>query len=534
MGMYLDPGNESFVKAVSSDIYIDKTGMLDILNQSIGKEKCFYAVSRARRFGKSMAAGMIDAYYSCGCNSLDLFKDREISKTSDFQKYLNKYHVLHIDMSSFLNACEDGQSPISLMNSTVLADFKEAYPELIDESITNVPKAIEAVWKKDGIGFVIVIDEWDCIIRDEKDDSKLISDYLKYLRGFFKTEEAKRFVALGYITGILPIKRYDGESAMNNFVEYTMISPKNLAPFFGFTQKEIEPYLDKYNMSLEEIEKWYDGYIMETLNKDRTRTYVHMYNPNSIVEAITFNKVESYWKNTGAFSQLNDYIGLDQRGLKQTVLNMLAGQKCHVDVSTFQNDLTSYAYKDDVLAALIHMGYLGYDTRTNEAYIPNEEVREVFDSAIKVGNWEDIIDALRNSDSLLQATWEGDEEKVAAIVSKSHQDYASILEYNDENSLALAIQMSYYTARKYYMIVREFPSGKGFADLAFIPKNRGINPAMIIELKWNESADTAIDQIIDKKYTGKLCDFTDDILLVGINYSKKEKRYECKIQRNRV
>ncbi len=530
--MYLDPGSESFVKAVTSDIYIDKTGLLEILNANIGKEKCFFAVSRARRFGKSMAAGMIDAYYSLGCDARKLFENLEIGQKEDFNIHLNNYHVLHIDMSTFLNEAKEGDNPVDNMNSTVLEDFKEEHPDVIDDSVTTVPKAIEKVWKKDGISFIIIIDEWDCVIRDAKDDSKLIEYYLKYLRGFFKTEEAKRFVALGYITGILPIKKYDGESAMNNFIEYTMISPKNLAPYFGFTRQEIEPYLEKYGMSLDEIEKWYDGYEMETLNPDRTRSYVHMYNPNSIVDAITFNKVESYWKNTAGFRQLNDYIGLNKDGLKEAVIQMLSGEKVRVDVSTFQNDLTSFSSKDDVLTALIHMGYLGFDTRTSEAFIPNEEVREVFSSAIKVGKWKEIAEALRDSEELLNATLECNEEKVASMIEKSHQDYASILEYNDENSLALAIQMAYYTARNYYMVVREFPTGKGFADLTFIPKSGADKPAMIVELKWDDSADSAINQIIDKKYSGKLVGYTDNILLVGINYSKKEKNYECKIIRN--
>lgn len=533
MGMYLDPGSESFVKAITSDIYIDKTGLLDILNSNIGKEKCFFAVSRPRRFGKSMAAGMLDAYYSLGCDSRQLFQSLEISKKENFDIHLNKYHVLHIDMSTFLNDAKEGENPVDNMNDTVLNEFKEEHSDIIDETITSVPKAIEKVWKKDGIGFIIIIDEWDCIIRDAKDDNKLIEYYLKYLRGFFKTEEAKKFVALGYITGILPIKKYDGESAMNNFSEYTMISPKNLAPYFGFTRKEIEPYLEKYDMELENIEKWYDGYEMETLNADRTRSYVHMYNPNSIVDAITFNKVESYWKNTAGFRQLNDYIGLNKDGLKEAVIHMLSGEKIQVDVSTFQNDLTSFSSKDDVLTALIHMGYLGFDSRTNETYIPNEEVREVFSSAIKVGKWEEIAEALRNSEELLEATWNYDEEKVATMIEKSHQDYASILEYNDENSLALAIQMSYYTARNYYVVVREFPSGKGFADLAFIPKQGIDKPAMIVELKWDDSVDSAISQIIERKYTGKLVEYTDNILLVGINYSKKEKRYECRIMKHK-
>lgn len=530
MGIYLDPGNESFRSAISSDIYVDKTGLLEILNDRLGKEKRFFAVSRARRFGKSMVAGMIKAYYSIGCDSREIFAPYRIARSTDFEEHLNKYHVLHIDMATYLNAAGKDENPVDLMNDEVLKDFREAYPELMD-GIKTLPKAAEAVWKKDGIRFVVIIDECECIIRDAKNDVDLITHYLKYLRGFFKTEESKEFLALGYITGILPIKKFDGESAMNNFIEYTMISPKQLAPYFGFSDQEVQDLcVERPYMSMDDIRRWYDGYLMKHIAPDRTVEYLHMYNPNSLVCAFTDGECESYWKNTGAFAGLNDYIGLNMDGLKDTVLKLLAGESCPVDTSGYQNDLTSFKCRDDVLTALIHMGYLGYDVRTEEAYIPNEEVREVFSSAIKVGDWTEIAEALRGSDELLKATWAGDAEKVAVTIEKSHQDYTSILEYHDENSLALAIQMSYYTARKHYVVVRELPAGKGFADIAFIPKKGSDKPAMIVELKWNDDADSAISQIHDRNYAGQLRDYGSEILLVGISYDKAGKKYGCIIE----
>ena len=282
----------------------------------------------------------------------------------------------------------------------------------MDNSIKTLPKAVEAVWKHDGIRFVIIIDEWECIIRDAKHDEELISYYLKYLRGFFKTEESKEFLALGYITGILPIKKFDGESAMNNFTEYTMISPKQLAPYFGFSDEEVQTLCREYDfMSLDNIRKWYDGYILKYIAPDKKISYLHMYNPNSLVCAFQDGECESYWKNTGSFAGLNGYIAMNMDGLKDTVLKLLSGQSCPVDVSGYQNDLTSFKSRDDVLTALIHMGYLGYDTRTAEAFIPNEEVREVFSSAIKVGDWTEIAEALRGSDELLKATWAGDDRR---------------------------------------------------------------------------------------------------------------------------
>ncbi len=532
MGMYVDPGNESFRSDIESDIYIDKTEMLSILNNNIGKSRRYFAVSRARRFGKSMVAGMIKAYYSVGCDSREMFSNLRIADDPEYEKYLNRYHVLHFDMATFLNAARGDENPIDLMNDTILKDFRETYPLAVSDDIRTVPMAVEAVWKNDGRQFVIIIDEWECVIRDAKTDHKLIMDYLKYLRGFFKTEESKEFLALGYITGILPIKKFDGESAMNNFREYTMISPKQLAPYFGFSDEEVTLMCANDDiMDINEIRRWYDGYIMEYMTPDRSRKILHMYNPNSLVNAFIDGGCESYWKNTGAFGGLNDYIAMNMDGLKDCILNMLAGEECPVDTGSYQNDLTSFKSRDDVMTALIHMGYLGYNPKTGKAFIPNEEVRDVFESAIKVGEWKDIIDALRNSDSILEATWNEDGEKVANAISKSHQDYTSILRYHDENSLALAIMMTYYTARKHYVVVREIPTGKGFADIVFIPKKNSDKPAMIVELKWNKDADTAIDQIHAKNYVGKLADYGGDILLVGINYDKDKKEYSCKIDR---
>ena len=531
MGMYLDPGYDSFKRAIDSDIYIDKTGLISVLNKKIGTERCYFAVSRARRFGKSVAAGMLDAYYSMGCDSKDIFKPYEISRDPDFEKHLNKYHVLHFDVSTFLNKVLPNDNPISLMNNTILNEIKDAYPSIINESIKTIPDALSAIWKHDGHKFVIIIDEWECIIRDAKNDEQLIMDYLKYLRGFFKTEESKRFVALGYITGILPIKKYNGESAMNNFTEYTMISPKQLAPYFGFTDTEVTQMCDRDSiMDIDDVRRWYDGYLMTYITPDRSHELLHMYNPNSIVDAFTDGNCGSYWKNTGAFAGLNTFIGINMDGLKDSIIKMLSGEPCHVDTGTFQNDLTSFKSSDDVITALIHMGYLGYDPQTQDAFIPNEEVRDVFESAIKVSEWTDVIDTLKKSDSLLKATWNLDADAVAKTIEQSHQDYTSILEYHDENSLALAIMMSYYTARKYYMIIRELPSGKGFADIAFIPKAGETKPAMIIELKWDKDADSAINQIHNRNYSGKLKAYGGELLLIGINYTKKEKNYNCVIE----
>ena len=532
MGTYVNPGNNSFLSAVRSDIYIDKTGMLEILNNNINKESRYFAVSRARRFGKSMAAGMIDAYYSRGCNSRELFAPYEISKSSDFEEHLNKYNVVHFDASTYFNAAKTSQEVIPMMDRALLNEMREEFPYLDGMDCINTAAAINQVYKHDKRQFIIIIDEWECIIRDAKDDEKLILDYLKYLRGFFKTEESKQFLALGYITGILPVKKIEGESALNNFREYTMISPKQLAPYFGFTEEEVEELCKKYRMSSDMVRQWYNGYLMKWMEADADKKKaLHMYNPNSIVECMLNREMDSYWKNTGAFRGLNTFIARNEAGLKDDVVRMIAGEHRSVKTGSFQNDLTQFKKKDDVLTALIHMGYLGYDTETGEAFIPNEEVRAVFESAVEVGDWTDIQDALDHSDQLLRATWEGDTKRIAETIAKSQQDYASIISFHDENALACAVMMSYFTARKYYYVKRELPAGRGFADIVFVPRKEGEHPAMIVELKWNRNAKAAIKQIRDKEYTGALSEYKGEMLLVGINYNKKTGKYTCRMER---
>ncbi|MCR4908976.1 MAG: ATP-binding protein [Lachnospiraceae bacterium] len=550
MGTYVNPQNESFRSDIRSEIYVDKTGMLSLLNKSMGTAKRYFAVSRARRFGKSMAAGMIDAYYSRGCDSKELFSPYEIARDPDFEKYLNKYNVLHFDVATYFNMAKKPGDIIPMMDSALLREMIEEFPYLKELEPVSTASAIDYVYKREKIRFVVIIDEYDCIVRDAPDNEALIRDYLKYLRGFFKTEESKNFLALGYITGILPIKKVNGESALNNFSEYTMTDPGELMTYFGFTQEEVNALCDRYDVDIEPVRDWYDGYYMYAPvfekkeeqgeeNADGSIRYIkgrpkqlkHIYNPNSVVDSFMRNDLKSYWKNTGSFASLRNFVELNYDGLKDDVVKMLTGERISVNVLNFQNDVTQFRSKDDVFACLIHMGYLGYDAYNAEAFIPNREVAEVFESAIATGDWSDLADALQRSNELLRAVKNGDEARVAKVISESHQDYASIINYNDENALAVAIMMSFYTARADYHVKRELPAGRGFADIVFIPKYTGKVPAMIVELKWNRSAKAAIKQIKDKNYTGALSGCKGEIVLVGINYNKKTGKYTCRIEK---
>ena len=304
-----------------------------------------------------------------------------------------------------------------------------------------------------------------------------------------------------------------------------MLDSYPITEYFGFTEDEVRELCEKYDMDFESTKAWYNGYLIDGK---------HMYNPNSVSMAMDRHKFDSYWKNTSSFSSINTFITMNYDGLKDDIMTMLAGGMVMVDPRSFQNDLSEIHSKDDALTALVHLGYLGYDAAMLSAYIPNYEVAEAFQLALKTGCWKEIAKAVSICDELLMATIAGKANRVAELVELAHDTYTSVLKYNDENSLSCVLTMAYFTAQGYYNIIREMPSGKGFADFTFIPRaNAGKRPAMVVELKYNKSADTAIRQIKEKRYQGALTGYSDKILLVGINYDAEgedKKHHTCVIE----
>ncbi|MDD6069537.1 MAG: AAA family ATPase [Clostridiales bacterium] len=521
MGIYFNPSNESFTRARNSQIFVDKTELIDYLNKRLSTEENCIALSHARRFGKSHAAGMIDAYYSLGCDSTKLFEDTKIAKSSDFKKYMNKYNVIHIDVASFWDFYKD--NIVEKIVEYIYKDLKKSFGDELDYQ-DNISYVLMEIYQKTNNPFVIIIDEWDCVIRNSE-DKELVHRYLQFLHSLFKSEESKAFLALAYITGILPIKKIKDESALNNFREYTMLKSRPITEYYGFTEEDVKELCKKHDMDFNSAKAWYNGYLIDGK---------HMYNPNSVVQSMMNRDFDSYWKNTSSFASINTFITMNYAGLKDDIMTMLAGGKVMVETEAFQNDLFEIHSKDDALTALIHLGYLGYDADRKSAFIPNYEVAKAFQMALKTGEWSEISNAISRCDELLMATIDGNADKVAEIIELAHETYTSVLNYNDENSLSCVLTMAYFTAPAYYDIVREHPAGKGYADFIFKPRaNAGWRPAMVVELKYNKSADTAIKQIKEKRYQGALSGYSDRILLVGINYdaeSKDKKHHTCVIE----
>ncbi len=523
MGIYVNPGNKSFWEAVRSRIYVDKTNLIACTNQMINTDEKYVCVSRPRSFGKSMTLAMLAAYYSAGCDSAELFHGRKIEGHETFRKHLNQYDVIYLNMQRFLIRAKK-TNVTDYLENVVTAELYKVYGDLLPEQETSLVSVLEQLYDNGDKQFIFLIDEWDCVMRERQESEELQRQYLDFLRDLLKDQP---YVALAYVTGILPVKKYGQHSALNMFREYSMTDQKDLEEYTGFTEDEVKALCAQYGMDFSETGSWYDGYMF--------KRFQHIYNPRSVVEAMRCQGFSNYWTSTETYEALKIYMDMDFDGLRSDIVQMLGGGRVKVSTRSFQNDMRNFKTKDDILTLLIHLGYLAYDAETQETFVPNKEIIEEFENAMSVGGWTNVMNVLKASEQLLKDTLDLNADSVAKGLDRAHTEVASILTYNDENSLSCAIGLAYYSARRDYRLIREFPTGKGFADVVFLPLPHTAKPALVVELKYDKSADAAIRQIRDRQYTQALEGYTGEILLVGISYDKDNpnKLHSCAIERIR-
>ena len=525
MGSYLNPGSTAFQGSLRSQIYIDKSGLIEKTNTVLGTEQKYVCVSRPRRFGKSMAANMLAAYYDRDCDTKEFFDKLKISQSEEYLKHLNQYDVLKINMQEFLSATQSMEEMLRLLQKRLITDLKNRYSSYEIED--NLVFAMQDVYANTHHPFIILIDEWDCLFREYKQDKGAQKKYLDFLRAWLKDKD---YVSLAYMTGILPIKKYGSHSALNMFSEFSMTNPREMAEFFGFTELEVKALCEKYKRSFEETRAWYDGYELVSMDGDIQKN-CSMYSPKSVVDAMLSGLFDNYWNQTETYEALKVYIQMNFDGLKDDIVRMLAGDRVHINTGTFSNDMTTFQSKDDVLTLLVHLGYLSYHWMDKTVSIPNKEVSQEYVNAISTMDWKEVMEAVNDSRELLKAIWALDGEKVANGIDKAHREI-SILQYNDENSLSCTINLALYSAREYYTIIRELPTGKGFADICYIPRqSHPDKPALVVELKWDKNAKGALTQIYDKDYPDGLKDYHGNLILVGINYAKDSKQHTCIIEK---
>ncbi len=523
MPRFLNKNNEKFARFSKTKYFVDKTVFLNKLLEKDDNEK-FICNSRPRRFGKSVTADMLVAYFSKGAESKELFAPLKCIKDHAFLQNMNQYNTIFVDMQAqFTTAQKKKIPPNQYLEKNIVKELHIEYPSFISSEET-LEESLSTIYYETGSQFVIIFDEWDYPIRELEEDSPDRAIYIDFLRGLFKNSDAKDYIRLAYLTGILPIIRAKGQSAVNNFHEYTMVKAKDFAPYIGFTEGETRSLCEKYQVDFQKVKEWYNGYSLNG---------TAIYNPLSVVEAVANNDFDQHWTETGTYGDIRELINMNMDGVLDSILFMLSGEKIPLNTHGCKNDMHTFANKDQVITTLVHLGYIAYDSQTQEAYIPNKEVQKVFEDYAAYGYPDRFTKFAGYAQEVLISIEHEDAERVAEILQIMHNEFVSSIRYHDENSLCCVIMIAMLASLKtYHKAVREFPCGKGFADLVYLPLRKDTNkPAILMELKWNKSAKTAITQIKERQYPKSLEDYAGEILLVGIDYQKETKEHTCIIER---
>ena len=517
MGTYLNPGNSSFAEILTGE-YIDKTALVSVINNTIGTKKKLTCISRPRRFGKSYAAQMLCAYYDRTVDSHEMFAPWKISSLPGYEEHINKYNVIYLDMAGIKSFCDNYRTLVPYVKERITLELSLSNEQIrIDtDFLTTLVNAVEAQKSK----FIMIIDEWDAPLREGVGTEQ---EYLDLLRSLFKNSgtTAKLFAAV-YMTGILPIKKQKGQSALSDFEEYTMLDADMFAEYVGFTEDEVRTLCDEHNVSFSEMKRWYDGYEMPGIGS--------IYNPNSVMKAVQKKRFDSYWSQSSAADNLLDFIRWDVGGLRQAIIELMGGVEIEIDTAGYDNDLR-YDTRDAALTMFVHLGYLAFNQEAKTVRIPNEEIRLEFQRTIRKSQNVETMKRVQESDQLIMDTIHGNAEAVAGQIKIVHEESSNPLNRNSEDSLRAAIQVAYFAYKDYYLKCEEVATGEGYADMVYIPKQGKGVPMLLVELKWNKDADTAISQIKEKGYARGLKDFGSEMLLIGISYDKDSKVYECQIEK---
>ncbi len=521
MGIYVNPSEALLRQGMNSQIYVDKSMMVHMLNKLINTEQKFVCVSRARRFGKTMMTGLLAAYYSKTANSRPLLEKLKIAQSPDFETYLNQFNVIHIDVNACYSGSTRNEDIVPIFTANVRREMMKQFTDCDIEDGDDLPTCILKVYAETGEQFVLILDEYDVLVR-EKVNATIFKSYLAFLNAMFKNANLAPAFALVYLTGILPIVRDKIQSKLNLFREYTMINARQFTPFVGFTEDDVKAVCAEHNMSFKDCKRWYDGYKLDGTS---------IYNPCSVVNAMLDHEYNSYWTQTGSYDALKQYILMNFDGIRDDVMTMIAGGKVDVETASYLNTMTDFRNKDDVFTYLIHLGYLAYDQKAQQCYIPNMEIRQQWILSIRDENdYAKAIRIVNHSKQLLDLTINGDESAVAQALNDAHEELVSNLQYNNEGCFQSVIRFAYFYANTRYTVISELPAGKGYADIAFIPYIPNI-PAMIVELKRNSSTETALTQIENKQYFNALEQYHGDLLFIAVNYDEKTKEHTCNIKR---
>ena len=524
MGIYINPEVGGYSIFASSKIFIDKSSLIALLNERLNENHNYLCVTMPSRFGKTYIASMLASYYSKGADSSEIFKNSAISREIKYREHLNHHNVIKIDIAHLCVSKNDTDLS-RLVCKYVLPELRLAYPSVAIPMDASFDEALVLIYKETKERFIFIIDEWDYLLRNYPDNQRMFDDYIGFLRSLFKSELTKPCFELVYMTGIMPIKRYGSMSALNDFEECSMVSPKSMGPFFGFSQEEVKTVIaqSKTKLSLETLKDWYDGYMFQSVGE--------VYCPNSVVNACRNDACADYSADTIAIEAItmglkNHYISLE----KESGI-LLSGGKVRVNPSNFSGDLSNIDSSDKGLTALIHAGFLSYDPLSESVHIPNKEMMLRFASAVESLRFAGLSEALFDSVDIVNATLQENTNAIEKAFDKYHQEFVSLYAKTDENVLSVLLQIIYVSARKRYIALKEPCLGLGRADAVFLPAEGVKSPAIIVELKVDDSSDSAIAQIKNKEYFKPLESYYGDILLVGVSFDKQSLKHNAKIER---
>ncbi|QAA32219.1 AAA family ATPase [Clostridium manihotivorum] len=517
MTMYLNTDRplKNYKELINEKYFVDKSLIIKLLNEKISTKSKYVCITRPRRFGKSSVVDMLGAYYSKAVDSKNYFNELKISKVNSYKEHLNKYNVINISFNTIPDKNETYDEYIGIIQNGIIDDIKTMYPDLEIKDFYNISHMLSQTNDR----FIFIFDEWDYIFTNNLFEENQ-NDFLEFLRNLLKDQP---YVALCYMTGVLPIKKYSSGSALNMFDEYTFLRDRIFGEFFGFTEDEVKNLcLINSELSFEELESWYNGYL--------TALGIKVYNPRSVVKALQNNHCESYWTNTGAMDEVAEYLKYNTLDIRDDVIEMVSGQEIDIIIDEeFRAGQGAPRNKEEIYSAMIVLGFLSY----YDGYlkIPNKELMKEFEKALKDEAFGYVSKIIENSKRMLKATVKGDTKVIEEILHDIHNSEIPVLQYNDENSLSCVLTLAYLSARDTYRVEREEKSGKGYADFTFHPRRKN-DVSFIVELKKDELPEVAIKQIIEKEYVEKFKKENEGkkVLAVAICYDSKSKEHECKIK----
>lgn len=533
MGMYLNSISpyRKYQAVVTDTYFVDKTALIEELFPALGKEKRYFCITRPRRFGKTIMANMVASFFEKGIDSSDLFRKLKIAGSDHYREHLNQHNVIYIDFSEIPRKCQDYQQYIQRIEEGLIRDLLEAYPEVRNDAEEAVWDILTRIFEKTGQTFIFVMDEWDAVFHMPFITGEGQEQYLLFLKALLKS---KAYVELAYMTGILPIAKYSGGSELNMFLEYNIATKKRFSEYFGFLDQEVDRLFDLYQKTTEEphitregLRLWYDGYY--------TVTGERLYNPRSVVCALTDDQLSGYWTDSGPYDEIYYYIKDNVADIREDLVWMISGEHVEAKMQQYAATAKELKTRDQIYSAMVVYGLLTY--KDGEVMIPNKELMDKFEEVLLTNDSLGYVHQLaRCSAKMLKATLAGDVKTMAEILKYAHDTESPILSYNHETELSAVVNLAYLSARDRYRVEREDKAGEGFVDFIFYPAKRN-EDGIILELKIDDSPKEAIRQIKDKRYAlrfrGKLGEepkYTGRILAVGIGYDRTTKEHACLVE----